>query len=410
MPGALDFLFGGTPPPSVTGSIASVQGVPDWYQEYLRGIAGQATSLAGMQADQAVPAQSIAGFTPDQIAAFQKVRGNQGAWQPALGEEGQILGGIQPQVSGAIDQANEAVAGPAQTAAGTSLPYLDSALGAASSPSASWTDNYQKYMSPYTSSVIDNIARLGTRNFNENIMPGVNRSMVAAGQFGSTRNADVLGRAARDASADITGQQATALEQGYGTSSGIFANDANRAQQQQQMRAQTGLGAASTYGTLSAEDAARQQQQEQMRATTAMTGGQLASSTGLNAAQQYGALGQATSGMGMADAQALAASGQQQENLDQAGLNTAYSNASSLNNYDWNILNNMNSVIRGMQLPTSTTVTSNQPANATTQPYGSSPLTQLGALYFGTGKAKGGRVMPRHARRAMGALSYVGQR
>jgi hypothetical protein len=127
-----------------------------------------------------------------------------------------------------------------------------------------------------------------------------------------------------------------------------------------------------------------------MRATTAMTGGQLASSTGLNAAQQFGALGQATSGMGMADAQALAASGQQQENLDQAGLNTAYSNASSLNNYDWNILNNMNSVIRGMQLPTSTTVTSNQPANATTQPYGSSPLTQLGALYFGTGKAKGG--------------------
>jgi hypothetical protein len=323
MSGSLDFLFGDTPPPSVTGSAASVQGVPDWYQEYLRGIAGQATSLAGMQANQAVPAQSVAGFTPDQIQAFQQARSNVGSWQPALANESSALAGVQPQVNSAVNSANQAVAGPAQ----------------------SWTSNYQQYMSPYTQSVIDNIATLGNRNWEENIMPGVNNAFVSSGQFGSTRNAQALANAGRDVQQNISAQQAQALEQGYGTASNIFANDA-----------------------------ARQQQQQQMQANTAMTGGQLASSTGLNTAQQYGALGAATSGLGLNDASALAASGAQQQQLDQQGLNTAYGNAQNLNNYDWNILNNLGSVVRGMQLPTSTTQTYNVP---TTTNYGASPLAQV---------------------------------
>ncbi len=126
-----------------------------------------------------------------------------------------------------------------------------------------------------------------------------------------------------------------------------------------------------------------------------MTGGQLEGSTGLNVAQGYGALGAATSGLGLTDAQALAASGAQQQGLDQTGLNVAYQNANNANSYDWNILNNLNSTVRGMQLPGGQTVTSNQPANANTQPYGASPLSQVGAAYFGnqkTGMKRGGHV------------------
>jgi hypothetical protein len=410
MAGSLDFLFQGTPPPSVTGNVASITGLPDWYQEYLRGIAGQATSLAGMQADQAVPAQSVAGFTPDQIAAFQKVRENQGAWQPALAGEGGALSSVQPAVNSAVQSATGAVAGPAGTAAGSTQPYLDTAMGAAGAPASSWTDNFQKYMSPYTKGVVDNIGRLGQRNWEEKILPGLNQSFIGAGQFGSTRNADIVSRAGRDAAADITGQQAQALEQGYGTSANIFANDAAREQQQRALQAQTGLTAGSTYGTLSAEDASRQQQQGQIQANTALTGGQLAATSGLGTAQGYGALGAATAGLGLTDTQALAASGGQQQALDQAGLNTAYGNATSLNNYDWGILNNLGSVVRGLQLPTSSTSSYNTPASSTT-PFGTSPLQQVGGAIFGTsgqGRKRGGRVMPRHNVRAMGALSYTG--
>lgn len=377
MAGSLDFLWSGTPPASVTGNLASITSVPDWYQEYLRGIAGQATSLAGINANEAVPAQSVAGFTPDQIAAFQGVRDNQGSWQPYLGMQGQTLGNVGQNVNGAIQQANAAAGQQIGSAAQSSLPYLNSAMSAAGGPAAKWTDNFSQYMSPYTSAVVDNIGRLGQENFNENIMPGVNRSMIGAGQFGSTRNAQILSDAARKASMDITGQQAQALEQGYGTAAGIFAGDANRAAQQQQLAAQTGLTAGSTYGTLSAEDAGRQLSQNQLQANTALTGGQLAGSTGLSTAQQYGALGAATSGLGLADAQALAATGQQQQGLNQQGLDTAYTNAMNLNNWDWNILNNLNSVVRGAQLPTTTTQTSNNPVGG----YTASPLATVGGVY-----------------------------
>lgn len=403
MAGDLSFLFGGTPPPSVTGGMASVQGLPDWYQEYLRGIAGQATSLAGMQADQAVPAQSVAGFTPDQTQAFQQVRDNQGVWQPDISQASGALGTVMPSVQGAVGTANQAVSGPAGTAAGTTQPYLSSAMGAASSPISNWTQSYSNYMSPYTQSVVDNIGRLGQRNFNENIMPGVNESMIGSGQFGSTRNADILSRAARDASADITGQQANAMEQGYGTAANIFSSDASRQLGQNQLGANTALGAASTFGTLSAEDAGRQQQQQQIQANTALTGGQLGASTGINLGQQYGALGSTTSALGLNDAQQLSASGQQQQALDQAGYNTAYGNAQNLNNWDWNILGNLDSVVRGMQLPTSTTTSFNTPAT-NNYSFGTSPLQQVGSAVFGTsgGKKAGGRIMPRR-----GALAGI---
>jgi len=305
-----NYLFQGTPPSSVTSSVVSTSGLPDWYQEYLRGIAGKATQIAGSQQTMPLPAQAVAGFTPDQIAAFQGVRANQGAWRPGM-----------TTAQGMVSGAPSALAGPAM----------------------SWTDPGMaaKYMSPYTESVVSNIARLGTRNFEENLMPGINATMIGSGQYGSTRNADVLGRAARDVQADISGQQAQAMEQGYQTGSNIFASDAARQQQQQQLQA----------------------------------------ATGLQAGQQLGALSQTTAGLGLTDAQALQAAGQQQQQLAQQGLSTDYLNQTNAMNFDWNTLNNLNSVLRGMQLPTTQTSMVNAPQpNAT---FSQSPLSQVGSMIGG---------------------------
>jgi len=323
---ALEYLFQGSAPPAVTTTAGSAANLPDWYQQYLAGLAAKGTELAGNAQSQPVPTQSVAGFTPDQLAAFQKVRGNQGAWQPLTNQAAGIAGNIVPQTQQAVNQANQAVAGPA----------------------GNFTQNWQQYMSPYTQSVVDEIARLGNQNFEENLAPGVNSTMIGSGQFGSTRNAEILGRAARDTQTNISGLQAQALQQGYGQASDIFAADANR-----------------------------QQQQQQMQAGTALTGASTNANAASSAAGQLGGLGQAYSALGLADAQALAASGQQQQQLQQAGLDTAYTNQQNTQNAGWQNLDRLNSIVRGMPLPTTQTTAANGPA-AVYQP---GALQTVGSTY-----------------------------
>lgn len=333
--GALDYLFQGRADPAVQMSSAGGTNVPDWYNQYTQGIAARATSLADRAASQPVPQQSVAGFTPDQQQAFAQIRANQGNYVPSMAQAQGLTGAAPGAATRAAGAANTAVAGPA----------------------GSWVDPgvAEKYMSPYTSAVVNEIARLGNQNFSENVMPMINSSMIGSGQFGSTRNADVLGRAGRDVQQNISGQQASALESGYGTAAGIFGTDANRAQQQQAAQA-----------------------------STALAGGQLEANTGLQAGQQMGALGAALQQMGLTDAQALQASGQQQQQLQQLGLDTAYNNLVGANNYDWTTLNNMSSLVRGQQLPTTQTATTSGPLTRTYQQAPLSALTSGVAGIFGS--------------------------
>lgn len=74
---------------------------------------------------------------------------------------------------------------------------------------------FDQYNDPYKAQVTDEIARLGNRNFTENVMPAVNSQFTGNGMFGSSRNAEILGNKARDAQADITGKQAEYLSSGF---------------------------------------------------------------------------------------------------------------------------------------------------------------------------------------------------
>ena len=331
MAGTLDYLFGGTPPPSINTNIASSNGLPDWYQEFLRGTAGRAVDLASQDQTTPLPARSTAGFNNDQMQAFSTARGNVGAWRPGIAGASNLVQGMTPTLAMGADQASNAVAGGA----------------------ANFTDNYKQYMSPYTSAVTDNIARLGTRNFNENIMPGINSSMIGSGQFGSERNADVLARAGRDASADITGAQSQAMQTGYATAGSLFGADASRQQQQQQLQASTALA------------------------------GSGALAQGMNTqANTMGGLAQSASALGLGDAQALGAAGQQQQNFQQNVYDTNYQNAMDGVNRPWQVLNNTNSVVRGMQLPSTVTQSTNAPQQGAG--YTTGALGALGAAYGAT--------------------------
>lgn len=336
------------------GNSISQSDLPAWYQQYTQNLGSQAMGIAQANNMQPLPAQSVAGFNDDQAAAFEKVRQGTGGWQEPLQQSAALTSQIAPTTSKFIDYAQGAVGAPAMTTSESIQPWAQGAQDAVSGNAQAWTDNVAKYMSPYTTQVVDNIARLGKRNWEDTIMPGVNSSMIGSGQFGSTRNADILTRAGMRAADDVTGQQSNALQSGYTNAASIFGQDANRAQQQQQTQAQTALaGGNLMQGALSA-DASRIQNQGQLQANTALTG----ATTALNAlntgADNLGALGQSYQTMNNTDAQSLLNIGNQEQTLQQGALTTAYQNAMNARTDPWTQLSNATGVINGVQLPKTT--------------------------------------------------------
>jgi len=200
------YLFGSSTPASVTGTITDTSSaLPAWLQEYTRGLASQATAVAGQEYQPYVAPTNVgtygedsgrvAGFTDAQLQAQQNTLNNQGNYQTALTNASQTL----PQAIGS-------------------------------------------YMSPYTDSVVNRIAQLGNQNFTENLLPQVNSTFAGSGQFGSTRNADFTNKAMRNNQETILGQQANALESGYQNAStnalADLTRQANVATQTQQLGAQ----------------------------------------------------------------------------------------------------------------------------------------------------------------------------
>lgn len=371
-------LTTGTPGAAIDTSTAAVKDLPAWYQQYTMNLGDQGMSLAQNLNSQPLPAASVAGFNQDQTDAFQAVRDGAGGWQAPLAEAAGANSQIAPTSAKFTDYAQGAVGAPAMTTGDAIQPWAQGAQDAASGSAQDWTSKYQQYMSPYTSQVTDNIARLGKNNWDDNIMPGINASMIGAGQFGSTRNADILSRAGTRAADDITGQQSTALQAGYTGAAGIFANDANRAQQQQQMQTTAALnGGAMVQGALSA-DANRIQNQGQIQANTALTGGNNAVNALNTVADNAGALAQTYQTLGNTDAQSLLNVGNQEQALQQKGYDTALANANAARTDPWTQLSNASSMINGIQLPTSTTQTGSAPASS----YGPSAISGALAAYY----------------------------
>lgn len=215
------YLFGSNTPSTLSGTVTDMgTNLPAWLQEYTRGLAGQATAVAGEAyqpytsptnaATYGEDSKRIAGFTPLQQQAQAGVQANQGNYKPYT------------------DYASQ------------TLPQAQSA-----------------YMSPYTDQVVDRIAQLGQRNLTENLLPQVNSTFTGAGQFGSTRNADFTNRALRDANESILGQQANALQTGYSQAQSAALQDLTRQAQLGQMTQQLG------YQDVSMLDTIGQQQQQQ---------------------------------------------------------------------------------------------------------------------------------------------------
>lgn len=263
--GMTDFLNSGNA--NVTPyAETSETALPDWYTNY--GMQLLSNQNAVMNAPyQTFQGPRVASFTPQQQKSFGMAEQAAGAYQPGLNAAQQATQNLMT-APGGMEAAN---------------PYLQrSAMTSAS--------QVGQYMNPYQDAVVNRIGELGARTLREQILPEISDRFIKSGQFGGSRQAEMIGRGIRDTMEGISAQQAAALSQGYAGALEAAGTDLSR------------------YSTLGQTAGALQQGDVTARRATA---GQLADMaaqqqalglTGANAMQQYGALQQ----------------GQDQKNLDVA--------------------------------------------------------------------------------------------
>src|SRR5574337_839160 len=160
--------------------------VPQWYQDLYQNLLNRGAAQAGV--NPAYGGALTAGFTPQQTQAGQMLQQQMGQWQPTY------QSGLQQ-----LQQSSQY--NPAM---------------------------YQQFMNPYQQDVVNEMARLGNQNLQQNILPTIADQFTSLGQFGSARQAQAIGRAAAETQRNITGQQAQALQQGYGQAMGLAGDWANR--------------------------------------------------------------------------------------------------------------------------------------------------------------------------------------
>lgn len=161
-------LLQGSVLPSTTSTTQTQAVAPEFYTNYLQDIANLGQN--------AVTQGGVAGLSPLQQQAFEMAPTAAFSGADTAGNAAKML----------------------QTAGSTTAP---SVVGS--------------YMNPYQSNVVDEMGRLSGLNVQRNILPALKAAGVSSGGLGSTRMANVTGQTLADIQAALTGQQYSALNQGY---------------------------------------------------------------------------------------------------------------------------------------------------------------------------------------------------
>lgn len=328
--GVADFLFNGQAPKSTTTYGNVTANVPQWYSDFQQGIAAKGNAIAS-QPYQPYGAPRIAGFTQDQSNSFNLTRNGMGA------ESNSIYKNMQ----------NASKVGQTADAMGDAQPFIDKSGQAAYS-------TVGDYMNPYNDAVTKQIAVLGARNLQENLMPAVNSDFIRAGQYGSTPMMAEVGKKLRDTSEDVLAKQAEVLQQGYGQAMTAAQNDASRWGQ---------LG--QTVGNLSNADSQMQ----------------------LDSNRVAGALGTIAQDARYKDIDALGNVGNSIQNMNQSNLDMAYQDFQNQRDYQANQLGWLNNLVKGYQMPESKSFSTSAPPSGSG--YSSAPISSaLGAGFTTYGLLK----------------------
>ncbi len=347
-----NFLFEGKPPQSTETFGQTIADVPKWMSDYTQGLIARANVAA---AEPYIPygGPRIAGFTPAQQAAFGLTEQNVGAYQPyvegAAGATMDVLGGESP-----LEAAQ---------------PYLSAGTESFADPGA-----VEQYMNPYIENVLNRQESLAGRTLEERFLPQLQRTFGGAGQYGSRGGQgsmeDIGMRGIRDIQEGLEEQRLATLGSAYGQAADIYGQERGRDLQAGQTAGQLGVA-----------------------------GGQL----GFMGAEQLGALGEFTQQAGIRDAATLEATGIQQQGMDQASLDLAYSDFLEQRDLPMDRTRFMSEIIRGLPpsaVPSSVTTRDYGPASV----YQPSGLAQIAGAYGtyrgltgGERRRRGGYIAPRYA-------------
>lgn len=340
------------------------------YTDYFHNILNKSNDLYGTMKDKTAD-DAVAGFTPDQIAAQQGVRGNVGSYQPYFDKASGAYDAATT-AAGNIGTAGAGAFANAQNSPGGSRaaqPYFDQASGRFTDPGVA-----SSYMSPFLDQVAANTTRLSNQNLQENILPGVNDTFsggTMGAQFGRERHADITGRAIRDQQNTLTGNLANIYNTGYQNAEGQYNADQSRLGT---LGSSAGSLANSTIGAFGNLGSA------QTSAAATGVSGQI------GAGQAQAALGQGTQGAGYTDAAALGQSGATQQALQQQ--------KDTFNlQYPWQLLGQQHDLGTGYQVGSTTNMQGTSTSSQT--PASGSPLGSIvgaGLGIAGLGTSGGGTL------------------
>lgn len=355
MSGILDFLFEGKPPASVTSYGTASQNMPQWLSDYTQGLISRANAVAA-EPYQQYGGPRLADFSPQQNQSFGMVN-------DLVGQQNGTLGSALGTTTGVST-------GPLGAAA--AAPYMSGA-------GQKFTgQNVTDYMSPYIQNVTDRNAQLAGRAFNEQFLPGLERTFGSSGADArSSAYRSAADRGTRDIMEGLSSQNLAALNQGYGEAGTLFNQDASR-----------------------------------MGSLAQLAGNQATSDAGtrLNASGQMGTLAQLQKQLGLTDVGALQQVGGIQQGANQQSLDLAYQDFQKQRDYPKDQLAFMQSMIQGIPYNQNVTSTNVGPANAvgpsTVQQLGSA-ATGIAGLIGALGKANAGGGS--HGGRAA-RLRYGGRR
>ena len=175
-------IFQGSALPNITETTTTKDTSPAGYQTYLENIAkagsGALTNVSadGKTTTMKTGADLVAGYDPMQNLGYNQLPGAAESYKPGLSAAQQTA---------------------ARAAQGIT------------------PDRIQSLMNPYTTNVVNEMARLTNQNVERNLLPGLKAGFVGTGGLGSQRYAGALGQSMADIQANLTGQQTGALSAGY---------------------------------------------------------------------------------------------------------------------------------------------------------------------------------------------------
>ena len=381
-------MSGGSPQTTV-----SQNGPPQVFLDAYGRVVNRAEQVAATPYE-AYPGQTVAGFSPDQMAAMNTVRGAQGISAPYINQAanyidqstGPLLNGV-PQLSGNLLQGQVASSlqnlqqatgsGITDAAAAGSRGIMDAAGSFTPQSIAPW-------MSPYTQQVVDATRQQFGRS-NEQQRQGVVGNAISRGAWGGDRSAV--------AEAILAGEQQMAqapvlaglMDRGYQSGLGAAQNAA-------QLQTQ-GATAAGNLGFQGATNDAQQRQQAAAQLLGLFTGQQglgfNANQAQANLAQQAGygmaGLGREAQSSTLTGAQAMAGMGALQQEQAQRQLNVPYQQFMAAQQYPFQTTGWLSNITSGLGGSAGSTNTTTSPG-----PSGLSQIAGLGATALGAIGGTGG--------------------